>query len=72
MCSILGYFNSNLNLEDIEKLNSSMSHRGPNSSNIRRYSFIGKSLYLAHNRLSIQDLNPRANQPMETKRYSIV
>jgi len=72
MCSILGYFNTDLNLEEIEKLNSSMSHRGPDNSSIKEYSFCNKRVYLAHNRLSIQDLNPRANQPMETKRFVIL
>jgi len=72
MCSILGYFNTNLKLEEIERLNLSMSHRGPDNSSIKEYYFHNKKLYLAHNRLSIQDLNIRANQPMETDRFAIV
>ncbi len=72
MCSILGYFNTDLEKNEIEKLNISMSHRGPDNSLVKEYKLLGKKLYLAHNRLSIQDLNPRANQPMESIRFVIV
>lgn len=72
MCSILGYFNTNLSQQDIEKQNLTMSHRGPDNSNVKKYNFKNKKLFLAHNRLSIQDLASHANQPMENERYVIV
>lgn len=49
-----------------------MSRRGPDNSNVNEYKFKNKNLYLGHNRLSIQDLAPHANQPMENEQYAIV
>lgn len=72
MCSILGYYNTALSKQNIESLNLLMSHRGPDNSTVNEYNFKGKNLYFGHNRLSIQDLEAHANQPMENKRYVIV
>ncbi|NWF65848.1 MAG: asparagine synthase (glutamine-hydrolyzing) [Campylobacterales bacterium] len=72
MCSILGYFNPKINSLEIAKLNQNLSHRGPDNSTIKKYSFRQKELFLAHNRLSIQDLSDVANQPMENERFVIV
>ena len=72
MCSILGYHTSKLSKEEIAKLNLSMSHRGPDNSTTKEYRFKNKPLFLSHNRLSIQDLDPKANQPMENDRFVIV
>ncbi len=72
MCSILGYFNSKLSFEDIVKYNATMSHRGPDNSTCRGYSFLDKELVLCHNRLAIQDLDIKANQPMENDRFVLV
>jgi asparagine synthase (glutamine-hydrolysing) len=72
MCSILGYFNTKLSDKEIRKHNLSMSHRGPDDSTIKEYAFQEKKLYLGHNRLSIQDLDPKANQPMQNSRFVIV
>ncbi len=72
MCSILGYFNTKNSFSEIEVLNSRLSHRGPDNSTLKEYRFRGKNLFLAHNRLAIQDLDSRANQPMESERYIIV
>ena len=72
MCSILGYFNTANSYSEIELLNSRLSHRGPDNSTIKEYRFRGKNLFLTHNRLSIQDLDSRANQPMESERYVIL
>lgn len=72
MCSILGYHNSKLSYQEIVNQNLLMSHRGPNNSTVTRYQFNNKNLFLAHNRLSIQDLATHANQPMENERYIIV
>jgi asparagine synthase (glutamine-hydrolysing) len=72
MCSILGYINTRLSFNEIESLNQSMSHRGPDDSTVNEYQFRDKNLFLGHNRLSIQDLATHANQPMENEKYSIV
>lgn len=72
MCSIAGYFNPRLTLPDYEALNATMAHRGPDFSQVKEYGFLDKKIYLAHNRLSIQDLSEEGNQPMESERYVIV
>ena len=72
MCSILGYVNSKLSFKDIKKLNSLLSHRGPDNSTVKEYVFSNSKLFFGHNRLSIQDLANHANQPMENERFTIV
>lgn len=72
MCSILGYVNTKLSYYEIVNLNKSMSQRGPDNSSIKEYRFNDTNLYFAHNRLAIQDLDVKANQPMESERYVIV
>ena len=72
MCSILGYYNSKQTLKEIETLNQTLNHRGPDNSSIIEYKFKDKILFLGHNRLSIQDLTPNANQPMQSNRFAIV
>ncbi|WDL70241.1 asparagine synthase (glutamine-hydrolyzing) [Helicobacter winghamensis] len=56
MCSICG---GNYPLEAIKKASSVMAHRGPDFSG----SFYYNGIALAHNRLSIIDLQKEANQP---------
>ncbi len=72
MCSILGYSNTSLSQSEVVALNHTMSHRGPDDSTVKAYSLKTNNLFLAHNRLSIQDLESHANQPMENQRYVIV
>jgi asparagine synthase (glutamine-hydrolysing) len=72
MCSILGYYNTKLSYQKIVEKNLSMSHRGPDNSTVKEYTFKNKNLFLAHNRLAIQDLDTKANQPMENSRFTIV
>ena len=72
MCSISGCFNSKISFGEYEKLNRKLAHRGPDNSSVKRYDFKNKKLFLGHNRLSIQDLSPDANQPMENSRFVIV
>ena len=72
MCSILGYYNTKQSFKEIEKLNITLSHRGPDNSTIKTYNFKNRDLFLAHNRLAIQDLDAKANQPMQSQRFSIV
>lgn len=74
MCGISGIFSSNpvINLEKrIHKMNSSIIHRGPDSGGTI---LLSKSKAMGHRRLSIIDLNSKANQPMQSqsKRWSIV
>jgi asparagine synthase (glutamine-hydrolysing) len=57
---------------EIIQQNSLMSHRGPDNSEVKNYNFRDKKLHLGHNRLSIQDLDPKANQPMQNSRFAIV
>ena len=72
MCSILGYYNSNQTFEEIENINRTLTHRGPDNSSLVEYQFGENKLFLGHNRLAIQDLDPIANQPMQTNRFAIV
>ena len=72
MCSILGYFNTALSIEEVEGLNAKLKHRGYDNSTVKKYLFKEKNLFFGHNRLSIQDLSSKANQPMENERFAIV
>lgn len=72
MCSILGYSNTHLSPQSISDLNLTMSHRGPDNSTVKAYKLRNNNLFLAHNRLSIQDLESHANQPMENQRFVMV
>jgi len=72
MCSILGYYNSSLSYREIKEYSFLLSHRGPDYREVQEYQFQNRKLYLAHNRLAIQDLDSRANQPMQNSRFSIV
>lgn len=72
MCSILGYFNPKGDSGRVTELNHSLAHRGPDNSSVREYTFRGKPFFMGHNRLSIQDLSPLGNQPMENGRFAIV
>lgn len=63
MCGIvatIGYDTSNVNqmLEAIE-------HRGRDYRGINEFNVHGKKVVLGHNRLSINDISPAGNQPME-------
>ena len=68
----MGYYNTKQSFEEIEQINRTLSHRGVNNSEVKEYNFTEKKLFLAHNRLAIQDLDIRANQPMESERFAIV
>ncbi len=72
MCSIIGYHNTKLTINDVEELNNSMQYRGPDNSTVNEYKLDKKNLFLGHNRLSIQDLDVKANQPMENDRFVII
>ena len=66
MCGITGYISEkSINKDLFELASSSIIHRGPDNHQMifDRNSECGLNLALGHNRLSIIDLNERANQP---------
>ncbi|MDD1670239.1 MAG: asparagine synthase (glutamine-hydrolyzing) [Methanomicrobiales archaeon] len=65
MCGIAGYIGSReISAESIRDCLGLMHRRGPDNSAFRHWrNGAGKNIYLLHSRLSIIDLDPRANQP---------
>ena len=61
MCAIAGIVGNNLkeDLDNLQKIQKSMEHRGPDNSS---HHFLEPALFI-HNRLTVIDLNTRANQP---------
>lgn len=73
MCSIFGLkseYNSSFAFTDIEQLNATLTHRGPDVSGTYKSEVDG--LYLAHNRLSIIGLQETSNQPMYGDKGTII
>ena len=72
MCGISGIVNQNNNevpFEDIQSINSLISHRGPDDEGF----YFHKNLAFGHRRLSILDLSKDGHQPMSYKdKYSII
>ncbi len=68
MCGIAGIWGSSpVSAERVEHCLPIMSHRGPDDQEFRTFrSSGGRYTTLLHSRLSIIDLDPRANQPMES------
>jgi asparagine synthase (glutamine-hydrolysing) len=70
MCGISGFVAFDTQIDDaviqkvLERFNRHLEHRGPDASGV--WLSEGKSVGLAHTRLSILDLAPGANQPMIT------
>lgn len=66
MCGICGYIGpTKLSAEDLERMNNAMYHRGPDDGGIWQGTcYGGKSIGLAHRRLSILDLSELGHQPM--------
>jgi asparagine synthase (glutamine-hydrolysing) len=76
MCGIAGFidFKSKSDKSDLSKMTDALVHRGPDASG---YYFDQKENYsvgLGHRRLSIIDLSPAGNQPMQflNNRYRII
>ncbi|WP_081212349.1 asparagine synthase (glutamine-hydrolyzing) [Salegentibacter sediminis] len=71
MCGIVGIIGAGEQASTLEKMLEVQSHRGPD--NTGRY-FDKSFAALGHNRLSIIDLSPEANQPFsdETGRFQLV
>ena len=79
MCGILGIYSSENKKELIDRAKNtiySLNHRGPDSKGLCNFDIKENksSLVLGHTRLSIIDLTPNANQPMQINhgRYTIV
>ncbi|HET9570204.1 MAG TPA: asparagine synthase (glutamine-hydrolyzing) [Bacteroidales bacterium] len=74
MCGICGVidFNTNSDVEVLDKMVSSLHHRGPNDRGSNVYYFNESSVGLGHTRLSILDLSPAGHQPMHFEHLSIV
>ena len=68
MCGIVGYMNvgqtSNLLRNKLSLSLRHLSHRGPDDVGVWYCSFGDCEIGIGHTRLSIIDLNTRANQPM--------
>lgn len=67
MCGIAGYFGPReLDAERLQACLELMRRRGPDHAASRHWTNpAGKNVYLLHSRLSIIDLDPRANQPFQ-------
>jgi len=74
MCGIAGYFGQDtISLERIQKCLNLMNLRGPDHAAYREWiGSNGRNAYLLHTRLSIIDLDPRANQPFNINTKWIV
>ena len=72
MCGICGFYSTSgvFSRNELEKMTSALSHRGPDAEGFYFSDFIG----LGHRRLSIIDLSTSANQPMHSHngRYVMV
>lgn len=74
MCGICGVlcFNRKVDETSLKTMVHSMHHRGPDNESGKIYTHGDVSCALGHARLSIIDLSPNANQPMELGNLSIV
>ncbi|MCP4914363.1 MAG: asparagine synthase (glutamine-hydrolyzing) [Oligoflexia bacterium] len=73
MCGFSGFLS--INKEDqkvIESMASSLHHRGPNNIGYKSSSFSNMNLEIAHNRLSILDLEERSNQPFNCGEFELL
>ena len=74
MCGITGFLGSNLkkdlSIETLKKMNSKLSHRGPDAEG---YWFDeAEGIYLGHKRLSIIDLSKNGIQPMSSQNKNYI
>lgn len=74
MCGISGFidFNRKSSLEQLQTMNRTMTHRGPDGEGYFFESLDVAHIGLAHRRLSIIDLSSHANQPMTYAEYVLV
>ncbi len=72
MCGIAGIYEQNghrVSLELVDIMGSRMVHRGPDNFSSLDFS---ENVGLSHNRLSLIDLSPAANQPFTNENYALV
>nr|WP_319375387.1 asparagine synthase (glutamine-hydrolyzing) [uncultured Methanoregula sp.] len=74
MCGIAGYFGSGKITSDrIQNCLHLMNHRGPDNAAYKEWiNPQGRNVCLLHTRLSIIDLDPRANQPLSVNKKWII
>ncbi|MDA9973210.1 asparagine synthase (glutamine-hydrolyzing), partial [Candidatus Pelagibacter ubique] len=73
MCGISAWFSEKtILIKDFNNFRDSVAHRGPDNSQTKIYKYDNKFVALGHRRLSIIDLNDKANQPMSYGSYQIV
>lgn len=61
MCGIIGTTNSKISIDKFKKAHQAIFHRGPDDQSV----LINENFLFGHARLSIIDLDERANQPFE-------
>ncbi|MCF0205942.1 MAG: asparagine synthetase B, partial [Bacteroidales bacterium] len=66
MCGITGFYSLKhedfVSQSELQTMTDCLGHRGPDAQGVYYNDFVG----LGHRRLSILDLSPDANQPMES------
>jgi len=75
MCGIAGYIGSqDIAPDNIRRCLDAMHHRGPDNAAYKKWALPGSQnkVCLLHTRLSIIDLDPRANQPLNAGRKWLV
>ena len=74
MCGIVGYLNILKEKKSLDEKLKLIKHRGPDNASETFYNLNSCSVGFGHTRLSIIDLQTRANQPFESicKNYAIV
>ena len=72
MCGITGFSSKKFSKDDLQKMTSRLSHRGPDAEGF--FYDESKGLGLGHRRLSILDLSSAANQPFYSRdgRYVMI
>ena len=73
MCGISGFvdFNKKTSLQDLEKMNRTLSHRGPDGEGYGIYDSPFAITGLGHRRLSIIDLSEGGSQPQQYKSFHL-
>ena len=75
MCAIAGYIGSqDIGPDNIRNCLDSMRHRGPDNAAYKKWALPGgkNHVCLLHTRLSIIDLDPRADQPLNAGKKWLV
>jgi asparagine synthase (glutamine-hydrolysing) len=73
MCGIAGFIGKiNITEPQVNDTLSKMEYRGPDGNGVINIKTENNNIYLFHSRLSIIDLDPRSNQPMQMDNCSMV